>query len=202
MKFAQVTDAQAAELRILHKSGKSHRQRQRAQAVLLSARGMSLDQLAFVFECDRDTVSDWLDDWQSGGVQALADAAKSGRPSSLDNAAQSVVLQAVSSPTPNFKGVLVDELKKGRERALGHGQTPAQASWMFLSPRPARAAQNTCPGLSPSALWASCTRGNRPVGWMCFMETNAAFRSCRACRICGSCQKKRFACRLILTTRG
>jgi len=113
MKFVQITDEQSAALRVLHKSGQSHRERQRAQAVLLSARGMSLDQLAFVFECDRDTVSSWLDDWQSGGEAALADGAKSGRPPSLDSVAQSVVLQAVSFPTPNFKGVLVDELKKG-----------------------------------------------------------------------------------------
>jgi len=113
MKFVQLTDEQASALRVLHKSGKSHRERQRAQAVLLSARGMSLEQLAFVFECDRDTVSNWLNDWQSGGVTALFDAARSGRPPSLDAAAQSVVLQAVASPTPNFKGVVVGELKKG-----------------------------------------------------------------------------------------
>jgi transposase len=113
MKFAHLTDEQASALQVLHKSGKSHRERQRAQAVLLSARGMSLDQLAFVFECDRDTVSNWLNDWQSGGVTALSDAAKSGRPPSLDATAQSVVLQVVSSATPNFKGVLQDELKKG-----------------------------------------------------------------------------------------
>lgn len=113
MKFTHLTDEQSLALRVLHKSGKSHRERQRAQAVLLSARGMSLDQLAFVFECDRDTVSSWLDDWQSGGAAALADIARSGRPPSLDSAAQNMVLQAVSSATPNFKGMLADELKKG-----------------------------------------------------------------------------------------
>lgn len=113
MKFVQLTEEQVVSLRALHKNGQSHRERQRAQAVLLNARGMSLDQLAFVFECDRDTVSGWLDDWQSGDVTALADGARSGRPLSLDEAAQSQVLQAVSSPTPNLKAVVLDELKKG-----------------------------------------------------------------------------------------
>jgi transposase len=113
MKFAQITSEQEAELRLLHKSGKSHRERQRAQAVLLSARGMSLEQLAFVFECDRDTVSSWLDDWHRGGVAALADDARSGRPSRLSQTAQELVLQAVSDSTPNFKGVVMDKLKRG-----------------------------------------------------------------------------------------
>jgi transposase len=106
-------EVQAAQLRVLHKNGHSHRERQRAQAVLLSARGMSLEQLSFVFECDRDTVSGWLDDWQAGGLAALSDAAKSGRPCRLDAATQAQVLQAVATPTPNFKGVVMDELKKG-----------------------------------------------------------------------------------------
>ena len=113
MKFVQLNEEQAVSLRALHKHGQSHRERQRAQSVLLSARGMSLDQLGFIFECGRDTVSGWLDDWQGGGIAALADGARSGRPLSLDEAAQSQVLQAVSSPTPNLKAVVLDELKKG-----------------------------------------------------------------------------------------
>lgn len=76
---------------------------QRAQAVLLNARGVSLDQLAFLFECDRDTVSGWLDLWQEGGLAALADAARSRRPSKLDTAAQTLVSQAVESPTPTSR---------------------------------------------------------------------------------------------------
>lgn len=108
-----LTREQEGELRLLHKSGKSHRERQRAQAVLLSGRGMSLEQLAFVFECDRDTVSSWLDEWQRGGLPALADAPKSGRPPHLDEAAQAQVLQGVSTPTPNLKAQVLQGLKKG-----------------------------------------------------------------------------------------
>ncbi len=113
MKFVILDEAQVKELRELHKNGRSHRERQRAQAVLLSARGMSLEQLSFVFECDRDTASGWLNDWQAGGAAALCDAVKSGRPLALNEAAQRQVLQAVSSPTPNLKAIVLDELKKG-----------------------------------------------------------------------------------------
>lgn len=113
MKFIKLDEEQARVLRELHKNGQSHRERQRAQAVLLSARGMSLEQLAFVFECERDTVSGWFDDWQAGGAAALCDAARSGRPLVLNEAAQGQVLQSVASPTSNLKGIVMDELKKG-----------------------------------------------------------------------------------------
>lgn len=113
MKFVTLDERQTADLRELHKNGKSHRERQRAQAVLLNARGISLDELAFIFECDRDTVSGWLDLWQEGGLPALADAPKRGRPLKLDAKAQALVLQAVDSPTPNLKAVVMDTLKKG-----------------------------------------------------------------------------------------
>jgi transposase len=113
MKFVTLDEAQASSLRELHKNGKSHRERQRAQAVLLNARGVTLDELAFIFECDRDTVSGWLDLWQAGGLSALADASKSGRPLELDAKAQALILQTVTSPTPNLKAVVMDKLKKG-----------------------------------------------------------------------------------------
>ena len=113
MKFIRLDEEQVAQLRVLHKNGQSHRERQRAQAILLNARGMSLEQLSFIFECDRDTVSGWLDDWQAGGAAALSDAARSGRPCLLDEAVQNQVLRAVATPTPNFKGVMMAELKKG-----------------------------------------------------------------------------------------
>ncbi len=112
MKFVTLDETQAANLRALHKQGASHRERQRAQAVLLNARGMSLDQLAFVFECGRDTISGWLDAWHAGAVAALTDAARSGRPFKLSKTAQKQVLERVDSPTPNLKAVVLETLKK------------------------------------------------------------------------------------------
>lgn len=113
MKFVTLTPSQEAALRALHKNSPSHRERQRAQAVLLSARGYTLDQLAGIFECDRDTVSGWLEMWHQREMAALADAAKSGRPHKLSPQAQQQVLCAVASPSPNFKALVLDELKRG-----------------------------------------------------------------------------------------
>jgi transposase len=113
MKFVRLDEAQEASLRELHKNGLSHRERQRAQAILLSARGMSIDQLSFVFECGRDTISGWLDAWHAGGVAALTDAPKSGRPLKLSQTEQKQILERIDSPTPNLKAVVMEALKKG-----------------------------------------------------------------------------------------
>jgi transposase len=55
----------------------------RAHAVLLSARGYSLDQIADIYQQDRDRVSLWLDWWNECEYDGLADDPKSGRPATL-----------------------------------------------------------------------------------------------------------------------
>ena len=85
MKFVSpLTDDQQVALTHLYQTGNCHRQRQRAHAVLLSAQGYSIVQLAELFVVDRDTVSRWLDAWQQTGLDGLADAPKSGRAFDLD----------------------------------------------------------------------------------------------------------------------
>jgi transposase len=53
---------------------------ERAHAVLLSGKGYRLDQLASIFERDRDTVSAWITDWETHAFDGLDDAPRSGRP--------------------------------------------------------------------------------------------------------------------------
>lgn len=54
--------------------------RQRAHALQLSHKSYSLSQLAEVFEVNRNTISQWIDDWETFGLIGLYDKAKSGRP--------------------------------------------------------------------------------------------------------------------------
>ena len=54
--------------------------------MLLSARGCTLDQVADVLRMDRDAVSRTLDRWEQGGVAALQEGHRSGRPSKVDAA--------------------------------------------------------------------------------------------------------------------
>ncbi len=108
-----------ASLEQLHRTGTSHRERVRAHAILLSARGFDLETLALVFGVDRDTASAWLDRFEQGGVQALRDADKSGRPSKITPQAQEVLRQALQSPVANFKPLVLKRLQKKGSASVG-----------------------------------------------------------------------------------
>lgn len=113
MKRVTLNETAREALRQSHKGALTHRERQRAQAVLLCAKGYRLDQLSDIFEADRDTISRWLDDWQEHGIAGLSDAPKPGRPGKLNGVAQSVIVQALQTPTPSLKPLLQERLKKG-----------------------------------------------------------------------------------------
>ena len=81
-----LTEADQKALTQLYATSTAHRQRQRAQAVLLSAKGYTLEQIADVLGSTARTVSGWLDRWQEKGLDALADAPKSGCPRKIDAA--------------------------------------------------------------------------------------------------------------------
>jgi len=62
-----LTDVQRQRLKEIHKTDPNWRTRMRAQAILLSEKGLALNQLATIFEIDRDSVSQWLD--SLGGIR-------------------------------------------------------------------------------------------------------------------------------------
>lgn len=104
----------------LHRTGTSHRERVRAQAVFLSAKGFDLETLAVIFVVDRDTASRWLERFEQGGVEALRDADKPGRPRKITPEAQEVLQHSLQSPTPNLKPQLLEQLEK--EGSLSAGE--------------------------------------------------------------------------------
>jgi transposase len=114
MKFVNsLSEKQIQELRLTHRNAPTHRERQRAHVLLLSAKGYTLNQLADIFDLDRDTLSVWLDVFAQGGVAALADAPKSGRPRKLDEATRAQLVRTVrEQPTPQAKTLLLDTVKK------------------------------------------------------------------------------------------
>ena len=68
---------------ILHNSEK-HRERMRAHAILLSHKGYKLKIIADICQVDRDTISQWFTRWEQHKLASLPDAARSGRPSQLN----------------------------------------------------------------------------------------------------------------------
>ena len=88
MRYVQLTTQQELQLTQLYKTSQDHRERQRAQALLLSHRNYTIPDLADLFEVDRDTVSRWMDRWQEWLVNTqmpltLQDQGRAGRPSNL-----------------------------------------------------------------------------------------------------------------------
>ena len=114
-----LSDDQKASLEQLHRQGSVHRLRQRAQAVLLSAKGFTLEQLAVLCDVHPETVSGWLDAWQAQGLAGLADAPKPGRRRKIDAVLEAELLDLLQNPTPDMKAVLQAHLKKKTGRSAG-----------------------------------------------------------------------------------
>src|SRR6058998_2430244 len=74
---------------------------ERAQMVLLSARGYAVPQIAEIFELGEDVVRDWLHRFQERGPDGLVDCPRPGRPPKDRLARQIVDTQMHNSPHAN-----------------------------------------------------------------------------------------------------
>ena len=84
MKFVKpLSPEELKPLQDLMKKSPVFRIRQRAHAILLSAKGYKIHLLADIFAVDRDTISQWITQWESRRIAGLADREKPGRPPKL-----------------------------------------------------------------------------------------------------------------------
>jgi len=97
-KFIQdLTVEQKSGLQAIMKSDARQRTRMRAHAILLSARRFSIDQMAAIYEVDRDRVSVWLGWWQAAEFDGLEDGERTGRPPKLSVKEQAEILEIVKA---------------------------------------------------------------------------------------------------------
>jgi transposase len=108
---APLSEEQRRGLAGLHRTGRSHRVRQRAHALLLSAKGYTLDEIAEVLAVDRDALARTLDRWQRGGLAALEEAPGPGRVPKVDAALAAEVLAAAKESPASLRRTLA---KRGR----------------------------------------------------------------------------------------
>lgn len=108
---SSLSEEERRQLAGLHRAARSHRVRQRAHAVLLSAQGYTLDQAADILRIDRDAVARTLDRWERGRVAALAEGARAGRPPKVDAATEAEVLAAAKESPASLRRTLA---KRGR----------------------------------------------------------------------------------------
>lgn len=101
-------------LECVYKNSDNHRERQRANSLLLSSSGKDIAYLSNLFGVKRDTISSWFNRWESGrasvveSAQAesvrinLQDAARSGRPSILCETEKKKVVEAFGDGVVNL----------------------------------------------------------------------------------------------------
>lgn len=94
-RYITLSPSERDYLELLYKSSTNHRERQRANSLLLSSSGKDIDYLSNLFGVKRDTISNWFNRWERGQKKVLEsskeesvrinlqDAARSGRPSIL-----------------------------------------------------------------------------------------------------------------------
>jgi transposase len=115
-KFVKpLTPEQREQLSALMKSAAPPRTRMRAHAVLLSERRYSLEQIADIYQVDRDRVSQWVEWWEAEQVAGLDDEPRSGRPPKLTESERPEALTiALQEPRAIKTGLkrIADELGK------------------------------------------------------------------------------------------
>lgn len=97
------------------KSDAPQRTRMRAHAVLLSARRFSIDQIASIYEVDRDRVSQWLEWWRESEFDGLGDEPRTGRPPKLSAEDESKVMEIIKAEPRSVRQAVSEiqrELKK------------------------------------------------------------------------------------------
>ena len=80
MKYvAPLTAVEIQTLQEMHRYHLSRRARMRAHSLLLSHQGVSMPQIARIYQVDYRSVSSWLDQWQTRGLVGLYDQPGAGR---------------------------------------------------------------------------------------------------------------------------
>lgn len=114
--ISALKEEEREELKRVMKESNSARERIRAHSILLSEREFSIDEIARIYEVDRDTVSIWLNNWEEVGFEALKDLPKSGRPPILSNKEQEQVKELLKEDPRSIKRVAAHIKKKtGKE---------------------------------------------------------------------------------------
>ena len=108
MRFLQVLDPLTKKLLgRFYKESEKHLVRQRAHCVLLSSEGVSVLELAKMFEKTPRTIYTWLDRWEERRLAGLYDAPGRGRKHRLTPSQQEQVKQWVKEDPKNLGKVIV-----------------------------------------------------------------------------------------------
>jgi transposase len=87
----ELTAAETEKLKKMMKEEESSRLRMRAHIILLSNKKYSIDEIADIYDLDRDTASNTVTRWEESGFEGLKDKPIGGRPPILDEEEKELV---------------------------------------------------------------------------------------------------------------
>src|SRR5690606_11065970 len=118
-KFASIKSPQQRdELIAIWKNDPHHYTRMRAHAVMLSSEGFEISTLVRIFSVDRDSLTSWIDRFESGGPEALKDADRPGGPPKLNEEEQEI-LKELFGKFPHWPARVLAELEKRTGKQIG-----------------------------------------------------------------------------------
>jgi len=103
---SELTQKQINQLKDLMNTDQSRRVRMRAHAILLSSQGISINEIAQIYQIHRNSVSSWIDNWESKGEQGLYDQPRSGAPPKLNEQEQEAAKNLLNTYPNTPKRVL------------------------------------------------------------------------------------------------
>lgn len=102
------------------------RTRTRAQAILLSAKGFTIDEIGRIVECHRVTISRWIDQWHEQGLDGLLENEGRGRKKTFTEEEERKILEWLKEEPRSVRGLL-----SKIERELGKTLSGATLKRLF-----------------------------------------------------------------------
>jgi transposase len=111
-----LSESDKKQLTALFKYHDSHSVRRRSHAILLSADGYTIDEIARIYHIHRDTVGTTFDRWKREGITGLFDDPRSGRPPKLSPEEADEALKLLKEEPRSIKKALAATREKtGKE---------------------------------------------------------------------------------------
>lgn len=101
----RLTEEEKKTLEEFMHNNKDARGRIRAHAIMLSGRRYRINEIAKLYETDRDTVARWLDRWEAYGIVGLYDYTRAGRPSKLTEEEKEKLKELVKEEPRSIKQI-------------------------------------------------------------------------------------------------
>jgi len=116
-KYAKMTEEQRQEIEKIRKDKDlPKRSDRRIHAIELSSQGYTIEEISEIYEVDRDTVSKWIDKWETDGIEGLLDRPKQNRKPKLNEEEREILREILEKNPGSAKEVAIEVKKRtGKE---------------------------------------------------------------------------------------